>query len=180
MATKYTKDRLEPIVASSISLAEVMRKLGIRWSGGQQQNIKRWIGIYGLDTSHFLGQGANRGVDKKGGPTKLLWSEVLVLKPENSRREAAYRLRRAMIESGKEYKCVGCGNPGVWRRGILKLQVNHKNGKWWDNRPFNVEFVCPNCHTQTEGWSGDRGGTDVTSIAVQCQNRRKARNSKKG
>lgn len=78
MATKYTKERLEPIVKSSVSLAEVIRKLEIKWSGGQQQNIKRWIKIYELDTSHFLGQGANYGKRHNGGPDKKHWSEILI------------------------------------------------------------------------------------------------------
>ena len=156
MPTKYTKERLEPVVKSSVSLAEVIKKLGIKWSGGQQQNIKRWIKIYELDASHFLGQGTNRGPKHKGGADKKTWKEVLVLSPDNNRREKAFRLRRALVESGRPYKCEcpGCIVADKWNGKKVILQVNHKNGNWNDNRKENLEFLCPNCHSQTDGWSG--------------------------
>lgn len=164
-STKYTKELLEPVVASSLSLAEVMKKLGIKWSGGQQQNIKRRITEHGLDTSHFLGQAASRGDRHKGGPEKKHWSEVLVLQEGKNYREHAFKLRRALIESGREYKCCKCSNAGEWLGKELRLQVDHKNRNWNDNRPENLEFICPNCHSQTPGWSGSEGGTSVTSVA---------------
>lgn len=160
-STKYTKEILEPIIKESISLAEVIRKLGIKWSGGQQQNIKRWIQVYELDTSHFLGQAANCGSNHKGGPKKK-WNEILVLELESrNRRTKAVLLRRALIELGRKYECCECGNTGIWCEKELKLQVNHKNGNWLDNRPDNLEFICPNCHTQTPGWSGSKGKTKI-------------------
>lgn len=149
-STKYTKEVLEPIVRDSLSLAEVLRKLGKKWSGGQQQLIKSWINRYELDTSHFLGQRSNRG---KGSPKKLSWQEILILNEKVFFREKTFRLCRALIESGKEYKCVECGNDGTWRGKKIKLQVNHRNGNWKDNRRKNLEFLCPNCHAVTSNWS---------------------------
>ena len=101
-STKYTKAILEPIVASSFTYAEVIQKLGIKWSGGQQQNIKRWISVYELSTIHFLGRGNNRG-KKCGGSEKKHWTEILILQTGKNRREKAYKLRRALIESGRIY-----------------------------------------------------------------------------
>lgn len=171
MATKYTKEKLTPIVASSVSLAEVIRKLGIKWSGGQQQNIKRWIEIYKLDITHFLGQASNRGKAYKGS-NKKHYSEILILNTAN-RREQAFKLRRALIESGREYKCCSCSNNGTWQGKELRLQVDHKNRNWLDNRKENLEFICPNCHSQTEGWSGNKGGTSIVSVAERYRRHRK-------
>lgn len=92
--------------------------------------------------------------------------------PNQNRRQSAVRLRRALIESGIKYKCCTCDNEGLWQGKELRLQVNHKNGNWLDNRKENLEFVCPNCHSQTEGWSGNDGGTDITSNAKQFRKRR--------
>lgn len=168
-STKYTKELLTPIVKESLSLAEVIKKLGIKWSGGQQQNIKRWIKFYEIDTSHFLGQAASFGSRHKGGPKKKLWQEILILMPNENRREHAVKLRRALLESGRDYKCCECGNDGNWCGKELRLQVNHKNGNWLDNRPENLEFICPNCHSQTQGWSNNKGGTSIVSRAKQSK-----------
>ena len=159
--SKYTKELLEPVVKESVSLAQVIKKLGVKWSGGVQQNIKRWIKRHELDTSHFLGQRANCGPNKKGGPKKKTWQEILVLSETIDWREKSFHLRRALIESGRQYFCEDCGQDNQWRGKTITLQVNHKSGDWKDNRPDNLQFLCPNCHAATEGWSGSKGKTGV-------------------
>ena len=161
-STKYPKKLVESAVKSSISIAEVMRKLEIKWSGGQQNNIKKWIVAYKLNTSHFLGQASNRGKKWLGGTPKLHFSDVLI-KNNKDRREPAFRLRRALIESGRSYQCEVCNNAGEWMGKPMMLQVEHSNGDWNDNRSENLKFLCPNCHTQTEGWSGRKGGAGITA-----------------
>jgi hypothetical protein len=149
MTTKYTKELLEPIVKDSVSFAEVIRKLGLKWSGGTQQNIKKWITFYELNISHFLGEAANSGCNHKGGPDKKHWTEVLVLADVERR---SIRLRSALLESGREYKCEKCDNLGEWQGTELLLQIDHKDGDKKNNRPDNLRFLCPNCHWQTENW----------------------------
>lgn len=50
---KYTFEILKPIVESSLSYAEVLRKLELKQTGGSQSNIKRLVVEYGLNTDHF-------------------------------------------------------------------------------------------------------------------------------
>lgn len=52
-----------------------------------------------------------------------------------------------------EYKCASCKNEGKWNGRILILQLEHKNGLGNDNRIENLEFLCPNCHSQTPTFS---------------------------
>ena len=77
---KYTAEILRPIVASSLSFAEVLRQLGLKQTGGSQSNIKRLVQQYGLNTDHFLGQMRNQGAEHCGGPSKATAEEVLVLR----------------------------------------------------------------------------------------------------
>jgi predicted RNA-binding Zn-ribbon protein involved in translation (DUF1610 family) len=143
---KYTKEMLEPIVKSSVSVSEVLRKLSLKITGGSHNYIKRLIEKFKLDASHFLGCRTHCG--QKSHSNKRLWNEILIVQEDGEKREPGYVLRRALIESGKEYKCVGCGNEGIWNNKPLLLQVDHENGNWLDNRPENVNFLCPNCHYQ--------------------------------
>lgn len=158
--SKYTKELLEPLVAQSTSLIGVVRKLGITsYGGGTQAHIKKIIASHGIDTSHFLGIRSNCGPNHKGGNTKKTWQERLVISKKDDYRAKAYVLRRALIESGRKHKCESCGCIPFWNNKELVLQVEHKNGKFWDNRSENLEFLCPNCHSQTSTFCGRKNGS---------------------
>lgn len=153
---------LRPIVASSLSFAEVLRHLGLKQTGGSQSNIKRLVEKYGISTDHFLGQARNRG-DEHQGPRKIPAEEILVLRDPLAHPEKAYKLRRAMIESGIPFRCAMCGIEPVWNERPLMLTVDHINGCRYDNRRENLRFLCPNCHSQTPTFGNSLGFTDVTT-----------------
>lgn len=158
---KYSKELLEPLVAESVSFAEVIRKLGLKQAGGTYSHICRVIKGFGIDTTHFTGSASNAGDRHKGGPDKLHWSEILV-KRLCGTRQKAWRLRRALLECGREYKCCDCGID-TWNGKQLILQVDHLNRDWLDDTPQNLAFRCPNCHSQTEGWCGSGFEKELTS-----------------
>lgn len=74
--TKYTREVLEAAVQASVSYAGVLRALGLRQTGGSQAYIKQLVGLYELDTAHFLGIRANCGPDKRGGPAKRTAAKI--------------------------------------------------------------------------------------------------------
>jgi hypothetical protein len=162
---KYTREILENAVKNCISVAGVVRSLGLAEAGGTHSHISRLIKKFQLDTSHFLGRAANSGEHRKGGSAKLHWEEVLRLHT-NGQRQKVFRLRRALIESGREYRCEadGCSIKGEWLSKTIILEVNHKNGNWLDDRPENVEFNCPNCHSQTVNYCGKKGVTEPRDL----------------
>ncbi|MEU9392278.1 HNH endonuclease signature motif containing protein [Streptomyces sp. NPDC048324] len=53
-ASAYTKERLAPIVAEARNWADLMRRLGLRASGGQRRVLQEKVAEHGLDTSHFV------------------------------------------------------------------------------------------------------------------------------
>jgi hypothetical protein len=149
---KYTKVGLEPFAREVRSFRALAQAIGLAPNGGSQTYLKKVVIKLGVDTSHFMGQGANRGVFYKGGSEKLIPSSVLVLDRRSGIKEPTARLRRALLDSGIPERCVGCGLGSEWNGHPLVLQIDHENGNSLDNRPGNPRFLCPNCHTQTSNY----------------------------
>jgi predicted RNA-binding Zn-ribbon protein involved in translation (DUF1610 family) len=64
------------------------------------------------------------------------------------------KLRKAMLEIGMPYVCASCGNRGSWLFKPMTLHVDHINGLYYDNRPENLRFLCPNCRAVTPTHAG--------------------------
>jgi len=158
---KYTVEILKPIFEESLSYAEVLRRLGLKQTGGSQTNIKRLAQKYQINTDHFLGRARNQGDAHRGGPKKIPADKILILRDPLMRHEDAFRLRRAMIETGIPYRCVHCGLGDIWNGKTLMLTVDHINDHRYDNRRENLRFLCPNCHSQTPTFGRNLGLTDV-------------------
>lgn len=163
---QYTRELLEPIVARSFSIAEVLRRLELRQAGGTQTHIARRIRALGLDTSHFLGGRRNSGPGHR--PPKKAAAELLIEKPPLAPRTHAYKLRRALAEIGRPPLCAVCGLGDEWRGSRLILEIDHINGQPNDNRPANLRLLCPNCHSQTETFCGRNIGVSEEQATYAC------------
>jgi len=64
-------------------------------------------------------------------------------------------LKRHIIDNNIiEYICHKCGNRGRWGGEELILELHHLDGIRNNNEVDNLEFLCPNCHAQTETHRG--------------------------
>lgn len=154
---KWTREILEPVVAVSTSVNEVLRRLGLDPVGGHHTNISRRIKAYGIDTSHFTP--AARTERQRYKQRRRTAAEILVDDTSgHARRIPGSRLKRAMQELGMEERCALCGIEPMWLGEPLPLEVDHIDGNWRNNRIENLRILCPNCHSTTDSYRGRSKG----------------------
>ena len=145
MELKYSKDVISNIVNSSISKRECLIKLNLKPYGGNYRVLEKYLRIYNIDTSHFLGQGWNKNnspADIK--PIEKYFSNEIPI--------SSYKLKlRILKEKIKPYKCEIC-NLEKWNNKLIPLELHHKNGNNKDNRLDNLQLLCPNCHALTDNY----------------------------
>ena len=149
MNIKRSKAEFEAAAKSSFSIAGMCKYFGLTPSGGNYRIMHNAIAEYGIDTSHFRGQGWNVGLKfKPTKPRKL--SEILV---QGSSFQSFKLKKRLFQEHLKAKQCERCGLT-KWLGLDIPLEIHHKNGDNRDNRIENLEILCPNCHALTDSYRG--------------------------
>jgi 5-methylcytosine-specific restriction endonuclease McrA len=149
-------------VADSISIAEVLRRLGFAISGANYAFVRYSVTRLGLDTSHWLGAAHLRG--KSHDWTKSIpLGEILV---ENSSYGSTSRLKERLFRRGfLQPRCPECGISD-WRGKPLSLVLDHINGIYDDNRLENLRVLCRNCHSQTPTFAGRNQGRRALALTA--------------
>jgi hypothetical protein len=99
--------------------------------------------------SYSWAKAVERGVIRPR-PAAMPIEELLVV----GRRTGRAHLKGRLLKEGlKENRCERCGLT-EWEGRPLNMALHHVNGNGRDNRLSNILFLCPNCHAQTENYSG--------------------------
>jgi len=146
-----TDDEFRAAVAESLSVRQVLERVGLVPAGGNYKTVQARISKLGLDTAHFTGKGWNAGPRYKAFVRKAALEEILV---ENSAYAFTYGLRGRLLKEGiKQHQCEHCGLT-VWCGQPIPLELHHINGINNDHRPSNLHLLCPNCHALTVNYRG--------------------------
>jgi bacterioferritin-associated ferredoxin len=152
-----TDREIRDAIATSRSLAGVLRKLGVR-PGGNQARLRVRIDDAGLDVSHFVGRAWRAGLHVPVVPRTPLVEVLVEGRPARSTSD----LRKRLIAEGvKEARCERCSLTS-WNDQPIPLELDHANGRRDDNRLENLRLLCPNCHAQTETYRGRNIGIGAT------------------
>ncbi len=146
----WTIKQLTKAVATSKSYRAILVKLKLRPTGGNYDQIKRYINESDLNFSHYTGMAWNKGMRGIGKPIKPL-SEILI---QNNYYQS-YKLKRRLIGAGLKFsKCELCGWSQKTIDGYVPVELDHINGDRHDNRIENLRILCPNCHSLTPTYRG--------------------------
>lgn len=143
----YTNEDVANAVSTSVSIRQVLSKLGLVAAGGNYASIHRLIQELELDTSHFTG---------------MLWSKGKILGKKfpledylsNRRTIQSHKLKLRLFSEGFKLKiCEGC-TLTTWKGLPISLELDHVDGDHDNNELSNLRVLCPNCHSQTPTYRG--------------------------
>lgn len=124
-SAKYSAELLAPIVATSTSYAEVIRRLGLKTTGGNHRHVAASIRRARLDVSHFTyGKSALRryAVRSRIGP---LGTETLAPLVRESKSVAAVAKKLGLPPEGRPHREL------TIRLRELGLDTSHFRGSGW-------------------------------------------------
>jgi hypothetical protein len=151
---KMSKEDLQKILDESTGICDALKNLNYNSRAVNYKTLTVRITEDGLSLDKMI---ANGKLLQKNG-IKRETSEMLV---EDSNVDRKLVKNRIIKEGLLEYKCVLCGNNGIWNGKELTLQLDHINGDNKDNRISNLRLLCPNDHSQTDTFAGRNAKRDI-------------------
>lgn len=159
MKTKYTKEVLKEASSNCFSIAQTIRNLGLKPSGGNHRHISKLIRYYNIDVSHHTGQAHSKGKNKNNYlPIQKVVEKTSLSKEEifcKNSKASGSTLRRSYKRINQDLKCSRC-HIYEWNDKPLTMHIDHINGINGDNRLSNLRYLCPNCHQQTKTWGNKK------------------------
>jgi hypothetical protein len=160
---RYTETEVKDAVLGARSMAEALRRLGLRPAGGNHLTLKGLIAHYDVSTDHF---DPNWALRYERPDRAISLDKILVA---GSTYHRGHLKRRLFDEGLKRRRCELCGQDEIWRGEPMALILDHINGVPNDNRLENLRIVCPNCAATLETHCGRKNRHDPAPRAcVRC------------
>jgi len=163
--TNLNKQELIELIETNNNINQILKQLGVNSNGS---------GAYNTFKNHCNRMGVEipKNKNKMSGSfsKKTPLNDIMV---ENSTYSRGHLKQRLIKENILDYVCNIC-HIDKWENKEISLHLDHINGINNDNRIENLRLLCPNCHSQTETYSGRK-----LKIKYQCECGNKIRKESK-
>ena len=149
-------EKFQQLLNTSNSFVDILIKIGLDPYNGNHKTLNHRIKEEGFDISILE---KNRRKSREKHMKSLLEKKTYKLEDilvENSKYGSHHLKNKLISQNILKNECSICKNNGEWFGKKLSLQLDHINGINNDNRLENLRLLCPNCHSQTETFSGKR------------------------
>ena len=165
MASKlydYTKEELQNLLDESNSYSDLLKRINLNPRGGNQRTLKKIIVEYNLDETKLNENRHNLYVRcaKNTDGSRKTYSLEDILDGKHPNYQSSKLLKRLIESELKERKCEKCGIT-EWMGEDISFHLHHKDGNHNNNKFENLEILCPNCHSQTDNFSGKSSKKNV-------------------
>ena len=137
--SKYTDDELKSIVAECSNIKHITTTLKL--NAVYHYKIKDFIDKNKLSIAHFKVIQQNQYYNHTPHNGKTIRSNT--------------HLKKRLLDEKKLInKCAICKMDPIWNNKPITLQLDHINGDHFNNNIENLRLLCPNCHSQTDTYTG--------------------------
>lgn len=145
---KISKETLIAFVKESTSFSDLLLKIGLINKGGNYKTVRQRLIEDKIDFSNIIHRHIVVPI-----PNKIPNEELFI---ENCKHHRHIVKKAILRERLIINKCAICGQAPIWNNKPLSLVLDHVNGEPNDNRLENLRFLCPNCNSQTETFTGKK------------------------
>jgi len=132
--SQYTDDEIKEIIAQCNNISHMLTTLKV--NSCYHYKIKNFIENNNISIAHF--------------------KTTYYSKAHNNntiRSNTAFK-RQLINEEKLVNKCAICNLETLWNNKPIMLQLDHINGDHFNNDIINLRLLCPNCHSQTDTYTG--------------------------
>lgn len=131
----FSKEQFIKICIESESMAHAASKLGLHFN-----TFKKYALIYNCYIPNQAGKGIRKNIKNRVDNLEKYATRASVRK-------------RIINENLIPYKCSKC-DLNEWMGKKLSLHLDHIDGNNGNHKIENLRFLCPNCHSLTDTYTG--------------------------
>lgn len=162
-------ETLQNLFDNCHSVCEILRRLGLPTKSGNHRTLTKRLGEEDFDLTQFQ---INKKLELKSRPNNAHKSIKIPNEKvfcEGSSYSCNIQLKKRLVNDyGWTYQCSECGVGDSYNDKPLTLQLDHINGDNTDHRLQNLQFLCPNCHSQTNNFSGRNIKKQAAKFFCKC------------